>query len=292
MFSPDIGPADWQACQDPRTPERRPGGTADGGPGTVGGPGPLLSVTDPQPPASLLPGEHGLYRGPEQDGLVPYVAVVNSSQVAGWWELPMPNLRSDLCSAWNRILAEPPGSDVHRRLEAAGMPDHYWRTWPLHAVLRGQLAYAQVSLTRSDLAALLGPDVKPTVRHLRDLVEASPLMLGLVEEEPGTDPRGMAAVTVRVARRQPIRELWNVTQLVHAYRHALPPELAERQCLGLLSVQHLPPTYFTIHPEDLARVEWVVLGLVTGDSLGHPLVELARTADQSPEPIPNYSRAS
>ncbi|WP_431929980.1 hypothetical protein [Nonomuraea jabiensis] len=183
-----------------------------------------------------------------------------------------------MCSAWNRILAEPPDSDIYGRLAKAFPAAVRWHAWPVHAVLEGWLAYAEAALTPADLADLLGEEAEPTLDGLRQKVEASSLPLELVEGPAVRRPEyPVGTYTIRLGRREPLKTLWPLAELADAYRRTLPGPLADRQVSGLEFYQHHPAAHFAENPDELAMAEWAVLGLITGDSAGHVAKEVVST---------------
>ncbi|MEV4117179.1 hypothetical protein [Nonomuraea sp. NPDC049695] len=252
---------------------------------------------------------HGLYQGVAVQGRIPFVAMVNDRCVTGWEELPMPAVR--MCSAWNRILAEPPGSDIYDGNEVyAGLKNAFpegarWQAWPVYAVLKGWLAYAEVMLTRADLADLLGPGVEPSVQQLKALITRLGLPVAVVEEEARLDRTGVMSGKIRVGRTEKMGELWKIAELQHAYRQALGtlyadvkagdktddeagdevsayrqallPALAERQCAALYRCRDVPVAAFAEQPAMLAEVETAVMGLVIGYPPGLTAMMIAST---------------
>jgi hypothetical protein len=216
---------------------------------------------------------HGLYQGDDAPSGIPYIAMINDTYVAGWEELPMPC--APMCSPWNRLLAEPPGSDIYASLEGAFPPGTRWQAWPLRAVLHGWLAYAEVELTRADVADLFGVDAEPTVERLRPLLRNTGLEVA--GDPPRVDSSGVTCGRIRIAREKTLSELWDLASLKQAYQQTLMEPLARQQCADLERYRDAPVAYFAHHPGMLATVAWSVMGLLIGDTLGHTAWEVAHT---------------
>ncbi len=182
-----------------------------------------------------------------------------------------------MCSPWNRIFAEPPDSDIHQNLTRALPSGIQWRAWPIHAVMQGSLAHAEAVLTSTDLASLCRGQASPDLSGLRELIKRCHFPLELVEGPTTLSELG-PAVTVRLSRCEPLSTLWNLPALADAYRQVLPEPLADHQASGLDFYRSHPVAHFAHHPEELAMVEWAVLGLITGDTPGHVALEIATTA--------------
>ncbi|MFI7643257.1 hypothetical protein [Nonomuraea sp. NPDC049400] len=200
--------------------------------------------------------------------------MVHGTCVATWDEFAMPE--AGMCSAWNRLLAEPPDTDIYQRLAEVVPPGTRWHAWPIHAVLEGWLAYAEAALAPVDFVHLLGKDVAPGVEGLCQVIETRSLSLEVVvgpsvpQDPPGT-------IRVRLARTKALGKLWDLGALADAYNTTLPAPLAAQQCSGLEFYADHPVAHFAHHPEELAMVVWAVLGLITGDTPGHVAMEIAAT---------------
>ncbi|MEV4079825.1 hypothetical protein AB0J43_05995 [Nonomuraea fuscirosea] len=220
---------------------------------------------------------HGLYRTTCEQAGITCIAMINNTYIAGWLELPMPSVL--MCSGWNRVLCEPPGSDIHENLERALPPGTTWSTWPLSAVLKGWLAYAEVELSLRDLVGLVGHRVDPTEQGWREaaleLVKGSILPLEVEVDPPRVDRAGVACGHVRVGRAETFRELWPLGTLQTGYQQVLTGQQADQQCAGLECFADVPIAFFVENPGALAMVDWSVLGLVTGDTPGHIAMEVA-----------------
>lgn len=258
--------AGWRHREDPRTPGLWCLGASADGSGTKEGLGPHQGGFQTM---------HGLYEGRAHQGSTPWIAMINDKCVAGWQELPMPAM--PMCSAWNRILAEPPGSDIYLDLERAFHAGARWKAWPVLAVMQGWLAYAEVELTRVDLADLLGAGVEPSVTQLAAVIAHGGLPVDLVEDEPEFDGTGVRSGKIRIGRREHLGELWDLTTLQDAYYQVLPEPLAAHQCAALDRYRDVSVADFARHPGVLATAEWAVNGLIIGHPPGQTAAELAAT---------------
>ncbi|MGP4103298.1 hypothetical protein [Nonomuraea sp. KM90] len=189
----------------------------------------------------------------------------------------------DMCSAWNRILTEPPGSDIYRRLANAlrlrhGSPDvARWHAWPVDAVLSARLPYAEAVMTRRDFEDLLGAKAEPTARGLRQAIKDGGLELKLVTHQSEVD-KVEGITRLHIARNETLEALWDMDMVIDAYRRVLPSHLAARQESGLQFYRKCPVSHFASHGSELKMVEWAVLGLILGHDPGLTAVLILSTS--------------